>query len=89
MKYRHCAPLQYRKSHEENPDWSGQFTVNRFVPAGGTRIDSKMMTRFNPEGVAGLLKKWHEDVFEPRRVGCSELGKNYVPFLPKKAAFNL
>lgn len=38
MKYRHCAPLQYRKSHEENPDfdWSGQLTVNRFVPAGGT-----------------------------------------------------
>jgi AraC-like DNA-binding protein len=38
MKYRHCAPLQYRKSHEENPDfdWSGQVAVNRFVPAGGT-----------------------------------------------------
>ena len=37
MKYRHCAPLQYRKSHEENPDfdWSGQLTQNRFVPAGG------------------------------------------------------
>ncbi len=42
MKYRHCAPLQYRKSHEENPDfdWSGQVTENRFVPAGGTdRVD--------------------------------------------------
>ncbi|WP_421800052.1 AraC family transcriptional regulator [Haliscomenobacter sp.] len=38
MKYRHCAPLQYRKLHEENPDfdWSGQVTENRFVPAGGT-----------------------------------------------------
>lgn len=37
MKYRHCAPLQYRKLHEENPDfdWSGQVTENRFVPAGG------------------------------------------------------
>ncbi len=39
MKYRHCAPLQYRKLHEENPDfdWSGQVTENRFVPAGGQR----------------------------------------------------
>lgn len=39
MKYRHCAPLQYRKLHEENPgfDWSRQLTENRFVPAGGQR----------------------------------------------------
>jgi AraC-like DNA-binding protein len=36
LKYRHCAPLQYRKNHEENPDfdWSGQLTVNQYIPAG-------------------------------------------------------
>jgi hypothetical protein len=25
---------------------------------------------------------------KPRRVGCSELDKNYVPFFPKHSAFN-
>lgn len=36
MKYRHCTPLQYRKGHEENPDfnWSEQVTDTQFIPAG-------------------------------------------------------